>query len=608
MTSSTAHAEVRVRYGAAAEAISEADDAFRLRLSTDGLRSPAGLVARLKQPAIARDALATMGDILRSDLRFKAQDRADYLAYLQGSGKKVTQQLWDAQKAFLEAKYSEAADEEQPLEPILRLDDRGLALEVFSADESAYARLSLHAGEAYEADQVTAGTTYLPIDDTLTTALARMRSYRASTLELAPSADEGGRERDLRVPYRWIRAFGQVQAASTLPAQRFELAPVDLYNVLLTLRMRKARKPPRALRYELVPGEAPKLVLEPWDLVLEGKGPVFEGARPMVVRTWGRKRLQVLARLLPHAKRVAVHLVGAGLPAFYVVELPGATLTLALSGWTDSGWAGISTFDLLVTQGTDDVATQKVRQALQEGPKSLAELIDASGRKLEQVRQALLAEIQLGRVVHDLPAERFVWRELTAAPLDAEKLRYRDDREEEAHRLLAVKNQVRLVRIHDLGAEGVRIEGEVDDKQAHRSYKTSFTLDREGRTVDASCTSPQFRRSGLREGPTAPMIALRLLYARQQAELERARGTAKGRQLIRAETRTLIRRERAQATYYRISLDERQVVVRWGQRLDRLRAQRLFFGSAEDARTDYFGRLESLADKGFIDSSAGEQV
>ena len=78
-------------------------------------------------------------------------------------------------------------------------------------------------------------------------------------------------------------ARSATKAASTLPAQRFELAPVDLYNVLLTLRMRKAKKPPRALRYELVPGEKPKLVLEPWDLVLEGTGPVFEGARPRPV-------------------------------------------------------------------------------------------------------------------------------------------------------------------------------------------------------------------------------------------------------------------------------------------------------------------------------------
>jgi len=72
----------------------------------------------------------------------------------------------------------------------------------------------------------------------------------------------------VRVPYRWLRAFGQVQAASTLPAERVSLAPVDLYNVLLSLRLRKAKTAPRALRYELVPGQPPRLVLEPWEQVL----------------------------------------------------------------------------------------------------------------------------------------------------------------------------------------------------------------------------------------------------------------------------------------------------------------------------------------------------
>ncbi|MEO1337523.1 MAG: hypothetical protein AAFV29_17900, partial [Myxococcota bacterium] len=135
------------------------------------------------------------------------------------------------------------------------------------------------------------------------------------------------------------------------------------------------------------------------------------------------------------------------------------------------------------------------------------------------------------------------------------------------------------------------------------TYKTSFTLDREGRTVNASCTSPQFKRSGLREGPTVPMMALRLLYARQQAEIERARDTVEGRKLIRAETRTLIRRDEAGAELYRVSLDDRQVVVRWGPHPDNLRMQRVLFATSDDARTEYFGRLGALAERGFIDAS-----
>ena len=598
-------AELTVRYAETPDP-GTSDDAFHLFLPSDGVRSEVRLRATLERPGVVRDALLTLGEVLASDLRFRAQDRSDYLAYLLSKGKRATKELWDAQKAFLEARYSEAAQESGPLDPLLSVDQGGLALEVFSADESAYARLHLKQGAAYQAQEQSAGTSYLRLSPEVLRAINRMRSYRASTLELAPS--DGGTEQAVRVPYRWIRAFGQVQAASTLPATSFEIEPVDLYNVLLTLRMCKAKKPPRALRYELVPGEPPRLVLEPWDTVLVSRGGAYTGDLPQVVRTWGRKRLSVLSRLLPHAKRVTVHLVGAGLPAFYVLDLGDATLTLALSGWTDSGWAGIATFDLLVAGGADELLEAQVQKELQAGPATLAALAQATGREGVEVRQALLQLIQRGQVLHDLAGGVFCHRPLFSAPLDLEALRYRDAREEEAHRLLEIEGQVRLTRVHDLGAEGRRIEGEVEDRQAHRTYQASFTIDREGRTVDASCTSPQFRRAGLREGPTVPMIALRLLYVREQTRLEQARGTEAGRQLIRAETRTLIRREAAAATTFRVSLDDRQVLLRWGPRPDAMRMQRLFFNSAEEARQDYFGRLERLGRKGYIDASAAEGV
>jgi hypothetical protein len=602
---STQVAELRVRYAPPPEPVFE-EDRFHLQLPSDGVRSAAGLVAELERPGVVRDALLTVGEILASDLRYRPRDRADYLAYLLSKGKRATQEVWEAQKAFLEAKYGEATRQETPLDPVVTVSDRGLALEVFSADESAYARLELRAGQAYRQREMTPGTTYLDLSQPLLKAVGRMRSYRATTLELRPS--EGGAERAVRVPYRWIRAFGQVQAAATLPAQSFEIAPVDLYNVLLTLRMRRAKKPPRALRYELVPGEPPRLVLEPWDLVLEGTGEPYAGTVPQVVRTWGRKRLTVLARLLPHARRLTVRLVGAGLPAYYVVDLGDATLTLALSGWTDSGWAGIATFDLLVAGEVDDLLVQQLVARLEQGSQTLEQLEGAVGRARNEVRQGLLLLMQKGLVVHDVSDGTFHRRALFAEPLDLDALRFRDTREREAHRLLEVEGQVRLTRVHDLGGEGTRIEGEVEDRAAHRSYRTSFTLDREGRTVDASCTSPQFQRSGLREGPTVPMIALRLLYARQQAELERARGSEEGRRLIRAETRTLIQRGREGATTCRVSLDDRQVVVRWGQRPDEMRMHRLLFGTADEARAEYFGRLQRLADKGYIDASAAEAM
>jgi len=603
MTSPTA--EVRVRYAPTTDPVAEGD-AFSLRIPTDGIRSDARLVAELERPGVVRDALLTMGEILTSDLRFRPRSRADYLAYLLAQGKRVSQEVWNAQRDFLSAKYGEAAQEESPLDPVLRVDQHGTSLEVFSADESAYARLWLRAGAAYQATAVEPGTSHVRLSPRLLAALSRLRSYRGSTLEFSPSTTTEGQEQRFLVPLRWIRAFGQVQSASTLPLRSFELAPVDLYNVLLTLRQRRARTSPRALRYELVPGERPRLVLEPWEQIIESTGPTYEGAMPMVVRTWGRTRLSVLARLLPHARSVTIHLVGPGLPAFYVLDLGDAELTLALSGWTDAGWAGIATFDLLDAGEVDEVLAQRVLGLLQQAPLSLPDLAEKTGRSTPELRAALLHHIQRGLVLHDVAARRFVHRPLLATPLDPEVLRFRDAREAEAHRLLDTEGAVRLTRVHDLGGEGTKIEGEVDDPQAHRSYKTSFTLDREGRTVDASCSSPQFRRSGLREGPTVPMIALRLLYARQRAELERARNTEEGRKLIRAETRTFVRREHQGSLTYRVSLDHRQVTVRWGPHPERMRMQRLWFSNPQEASTEYFGRLESLSSKGFIDASAAE--
>jgi len=579
---------------------------LKLRLPTDGNRGDARLVATLKRPQLVRDALLTMGDVLMSDLRFKASDRSDYLAYILKQGKKATKELWEAQKKFLEAKYDESEEDTGPLDPVLTIDDAGLALEVFSGDESAYARLTLKAGDAYEATEVAPGTTHLDIGTDVLAALEKVRSYRDTTLAITPSA--GGEDQERKVPHRWARALSQVQAASTLPAARFSIAPVDLYNVLLTLRLHRAKTSPRALRYELVPGETPRLVLEPWDLVLPTHGAPYEGTRPQVVRTWGRRRLGMLARILPHVKGIEVRLVGGGLPAYYVLDLgSGASLTVAMSGWTDSGWAGIATFDLLVAEGTDGAATDRILGALRDGPKSLEQL----GEDRSQTRQALLTLMQRQQVLHDLATDTYVARPLFATPLDDEALKYRDDREAEAHRLLAIDDAVRLQKVHDLGGEGVRIEGEVEDPTAHRTYQTSFTLDREGRTVKASCTSPQFRRSGLKEGPTVPMIALRLKYARERAALEAARNTPEGRKLIRAETRTLVRREGVSSTTMRVSLDEKRVVVRWGRGAGTgqdERVQRIFFGSPDEARDEYFRRLERCAKKGFIDASAAEAV
>lgn len=603
--------DVPVSFGAV-KSVTSPDGGVRVSVPTDGQRGDAHLAARLHRPGVVRDALLAMGDVLASDLRRKASDRAEYLAYLIGRGKTVNKQVWEAQKEYLALQYSAAAKQEDPLDPVLTIGSDALRLEVLSRDESTYAQLVLkrpaalvdadHPGDGGRAY----GTTFVDLGATLS-AVERIRSYRTTTLSFAPvAANADGTPtvaQTRRVPLRWLRAFGQMQAASLLASDRFELGPIDLYNVLLALRMKKAKTAPRGLRYELVPGEPPRLVLEPWDLVVHGTGGPYRGAQPRVIRTWGRQRLNALARLLPHARRVEVAVSGPGLPATYVVDLGDATLSLALSGWTDAAWGGVATFDLLASDASAG-NVDALRAALaKSGPATDTALAAQLGTSLGEVRRTItagLAQLVLGR---DLATGELFERPLVATPPSPAALRFRDAREAAAHRLLAEPGAVTLTKVHDLGLEGRTIEGQVVDAKAHRTFHPSFTIDREARTSSATCTCSAFRRSGVKEGPCEHMIALRVAYAREQARLESARTSEEGRALITAETRVLMKRTRAGAETYRLSLDGRTVTARFGVG-DALRMQRLAFDTADDARSAYFARLQALATKGYLDATA----
>ena len=600
---STEKLDVPVTFGAA-KITTAADGAVRVVVPTDGQRGGAKLAARLHRPGVVRDALLAMGDVLSSDLRRKATDRADYLAYLISKGKGVGKAVWDAQKEYLALQYSAAAKIDEPLDPVLTIGADALRLEVMSRDEATYAQLVLrrpaalvdakHPGDTGR----DVGTTFLDLDSALS-AIVRMRSYRPTTLELEPAAT-GGVQKSRTVPLKWLRAFGQMQAATLLAADRFELAPIDLYNVLLTLRMKKARTAPRGLRYELVPGEAPRLVLEPWDLVVRGTGGPYRGTTPRVIRTWGRNRLNALARVLPHAKRLHVAIAGPGLPSLYVVDLGDASLALALSGWTDAGWAGVSTFDLLAADD-DPRAIDEVVTAL-DLPRTDANLAERLGRPPADVRRTLLAGLAQLRIGHDLASGEYFARPLLATPVPATSLKFSGPREAAAHRLLGEANGVTVSKVHDQGADGRTIEGQVVDAKAHRTFYPAFTIDREGRTAQATCTCNVFRRSGIKEGPCEHMIALRVQYTREQAKLEAERQTPEGRARITAETRVLLKRTEAGAETFRLSLDGRFVVSRFGAGAT-ARMQKLKFDSAADARSAYFARLEDLAKKGYLDAT-----
>jgi predicted DNA-binding WGR domain protein len=315
-----------------------------------------------------------------------------------------------------------------------------------------------------------------------------------------------------------------------------------------------------------------------------------------------------LQRLLPHARSVRAQLLGPGLPVFWTLDLGLATFTVGLTGWSENNWSSAASFDALMpSQGSEALAAQAHALLQQKGPQTVKELVAGLGAPVEQVRAAMQVECLRGRALYDLAQGKYRPRQLLAETVDEKVIRFGNAREERAHRLLgdgtAGTGEVKVTKVHEISGEGTEIQGEVNDKEAMRTFIPRFTVDLEGRVAGASCGCPTFRRTGLREGPCEHMIALRLVYARGRAEAERLRNTPEGRKLIRAETRTYVRRDAAgKETVYRVSLDDKRVVVQWGKRLDAPRAQRLWFDSDREAREAYFTKLEALSAEGYIDS------
>ena len=318
------------------------------------------------------------------------------------------------------------------------------------------------------------------------------------------------REEKIDLPDSWVRGFLQVSSAMTLPATVLELHPMDLHNLCSALRQRKERVGPRSLRFELQPGQPACLVLEPWELRLPARRSHIVGApidEPRSIRVWGRRRLLALERLIALATRVRVHLLGSGMPSFWVVEMGDITVTLGLSGWTANDWSASGRFDLLQARhDVSDTAKLAVATALQAAWLATpAELATRTGLPTADVAAALALWVQAGRAVFDLPSGRYAWRELAREPLPLETLRFASPEESQALALIHAKG----VRLGEVSRQGPRTVVTGTVKDGSRDFAPRLVLDADQRLQDGQCSCNFFSQNRLRRGPCAHMLALR---------------------------------------------------------------------------------------------------
>ncbi len=567
-----------------------------------------------KDPLTLREALSCLYEVVSSDFRYVPRDKTAYLAYMRLRKSMAGQSAWQAQQAYFEWLSRNDPTAWLVLDPVVTVHPDRLLFEVFSKDEGAYAQLGIDWSAFEVHGALRHGTTNIDYSKGLFEGIQRLRSYRPTKLAIGAKAvsvtTEGAPpviEKTIQVPDAWLRGFLQVQAAATLPATVVTIAAIDLYNLLRQLRLNADRKKGgRGIRIELVPGEPPRLVLEPWEVVLSTAAGPYKGRTPALIRIWGRRRLSLLRRLLPFVETVDIHLLGSGLPSFYVLRAGPISLTLGLSGFTSANWSQSVGFDQLLPRDRHD----EVKTTLAAVLKRLGEvwfgtaedLAAATKRPVAEVYTALQVACQSGQVAYDLARGVYRLRPISSAPIDLERLSYRNVRERIAHDLVA-RGAVKIASENRIYGTGLEITGKVNVTADRREYRPQLVLDDDGRVRSAECTCTFYRKHKLKEGPCAHLIALRIAQAQEDERRQQARG--KARATITFETRTYARRRGDTEEVFQLALDRQRIKLRWGPRDQRLRVQSLVFNSVADARAAYFARVDQLEARGYLDGTAG---
>ncbi len=528
--------------------VTSGGDRTQMSFAPDLTRAPTFFRGELRQNIAFREAISALHDVVISDLRFKPKDKSAYKEWaaqrneidwqLVASQKQaVTDRLraLDAEltglrnlhsarysgydkavRKYFDYLYQKDRDAWFVLDPVITVHPDEVFFECFSQDESSYGRL----GASYEVFQqvgdFACGTTNVDYSAALYDEFQKIRTYKSTVLEVDPSGfgvetagEADYKEVKIDLPDSWVRGFLQVNSAMSLPAITFDLHPMDIYNLCFVLRRRKEKQGPRSMRYILKPGEPVRVIFEPWNQEVVCDRSFYHGDKPEEIRVWGRRRLLILERLIPVAKKFTVHLLGTGLPSFYVADLNDLSFTLGLSGWTANDWAKAGNFDLMAPRATvDDWTKQRVFAALQE---NWVESPDALAKRLKLDRKiilgALSAYTQAGKAIYDLNKQVYRVRELSREPLPIDSLRFANDREAAASQFVT-QQQVKVTSSSIDTGGTLHLAGFVGKRS--QSVESTAEIDRDERLVAANCTCNWHQQHKLFKGPCEHILALRM--------------------------------------------------------------------------------------------------
>ncbi|MCA8920636.1 MAG: hypothetical protein KDD82_02435 [Planctomycetes bacterium] len=496
----------------------------RVRLSGAKQRPLLRYHGAIEEPLAFRESMGALHDVVVSDFRWRPplqrEQFSRYLAYKLDQQQQAAE-LAAAERRFLEFEWQERERGWLVYDPVCSVHPDELSFEAFNRDGSVYARLGIARTAAEERGRVVCGTTNVDFSAGLYRAVQRLRTIWTTELELGTGLTQDAvelragaqahTEKKIELPDGWVRGFVQLGAASLLEAVQINLLPVHVYDLLHFLRLHKARTSPRALRFELTPGQAPELVLEPWEQRFPCVGGEHGADRRRVIRVWGRRRLLLLERMLPLAEYVSFHLLGRGMPYFVRAHAGAYRFDLGLSGWTKSDWTRTARFDALIArQGARLAPSPRVlgwlKHALVGSPEQIAA---GAGVELPEVHAALTRAAGQGQVVFDAGGGVYRFRPLFNDPLPASATIGADPNAQAAQDLL-VEGGVELTGIQREPGGGTRLRGRVRD--ADKARDPEVVLGDDGRVQAAECGCWFAKQHGLKQGLCPHALSLLLAW------------------------------------------------------------------------------------------------
>ncbi len=504
----------------------------------------------LKDPLRFREAISALHEVVVGDFRFKRKDKSAYEAWKQqqraqeealrkavydvakkAEVAKLTQEgappdleprfrkmhslYWTARRRWaseLSQNDPELFRHLVPCDPVVTVAPDTVFFECFAKDESSYGCLYVDRDAFRGQPDAGLGTTNVDYSLALYEHFQTLRTYRPTRLAVDPRGFEvkvegAGelREEKIDLPSSWLKGFGQLSAAMGLDARRVELSVDVVYSLLAYLKRHREKTGPRSLLFKLIPGQPVQVTIEPFGVTLTSRGRPYQGEKPEQIKVWGRRRLLVLARLLPLAERFELLLLGSGLPSIWTAHLGEMRFVLALSGWTTNDWTGGLALDLLSAALKPDLrATELItRHLAKEHTGTLAQLAQVA----EVPRPSLLGSLHLlskqGQVLYDFSQGCYRWRQVMPQALSEAVLGPEAPEVAEGKKLYET-NRVQVSRRESLD-RGRRLYAA---KVGGTECEAIFDLD--GALSNARCACTHFFKFKLRSGPCRHLLALRL--------------------------------------------------------------------------------------------------